>query len=501
MEFDREFRKKYFNIVKNRISKTDYRDNFHIFWGYNTYFSFNQQLPPFLPKIFEDSKSREEVWRVIGPWDIDTYIRLTLTYSNNNYPYKTLKEYQRFPRLINDNKALENAISERTFPVSNDKILSYLSLLSFSQFPLQNVVGHYLNIVSRYAYLYKPDEISSIIRSKYNLAPEQIYIIGLAVVGWYIKHFTIKKDITSELPGISNDDLKVFFSKFSTTFNKLKLKFKEYPELDEEYQFHFNWLRYYPLVEDSHCYYCPSPILLLDRILSGLHYDFDKNGDVLGDLIGKRVEEYISFILDKSKVVFVGEKEYTNPKKKSEKKKTIDFTLEDRDSIVFLEVKHRNLVSLDVRSKYTGYKKLIEEISAILCKSYKTLEDYKMGLYPHMKYSPSKKTFLLLLTLGDIYVFPYNFTAELKIRLIEKGINKDLIEEIPFFFVSPDSFEYLLQIIAKEGFLKAFNEYISKESLPLLHTKLNVKFQFREPWDVFNSGIRPITAIKTLFSQ
>lgn len=477
---------KLYKSLRNRFKRSHLDDVLYISWAYNNHMVYKLKLPQYIPNVFNKYSpiGNPSNNSILAPWDIDSFLQLGFKYSNRFYNSFTFNKPQHFTFAINQNKLIEDSL----FKFYKFDILNYLIRLGIKQFPYQTRIHH--TAFPRFYILYQPlrDEIAEHFKG---LSLEKLYLIGMTLTGYFLTHPRLNlENLSSEIKDFSINEIHIFLEYFSTNEKLVKDLLDDYKDLDESYGFRFNPIMFYPFVRYGNYIYCPSTFYALERLTHGLKYDFHKEQKIM-DKIGIAFEDYVANYSEKintnNRIYIRRAEEYKKGKKVVQ---TIDLIVSDNDVHLFVEVKHRDLVNKKIRESDEGSLDLINNIVEILFQSYKSLSDYKLNLYPSIKYSHSKIKQLFIVGQSDIYIFSEeNLNKPVKDRLIKllsnEGIDPNLIEEIPFYFCNIAIWEYFIQITNEIGIQRTLEKKIQRESLPVINLKDADDINYLHPDRVF----------------
>ena len=303
--------------------------------------------------------------------------------------------------------------------------------------------------------------------------------------------FSSSNLLISFLEKITDKELRTFIKAFSSSNEAITAELEKYPEIDDTYGYRFNPVRFWPLVEFNNYLYCPMTYFLLERLTYGLIYDFHKEENVTK----KAGVSFQNYVYNFSKK-FASENLHITPEYKYKKGKhnpdSIDLMIDDNTSHLFVEVKHRNFIDKELSENDEGYKSLVDKLLEPLIQSYRTLNDYKNGLYNNLKYSKDISKYLFIVGLSDLYVLTDKPNQLLKEKLVEeltkKNIDPEIINEIPFFYCNIEVWEYLIQIISQSNIKQCIQDHTNKDSYPVIHLYNGSKYKFLKLEDIFTDG-------------
>ncbi len=490
---------KRYKHIRNMYRRTSLEEILYFGWEYNNYLTMGRPLPADIPYIPGNSLPGNHLsnWRFLAPWDIDKFLQLGLRHGSRSNSFKSLKEGNRFVKIINLEKSFENQLIK----IYKPEINQYLIQIAIKQFPYEERI--HIDAFVRYFVLYQC--ISEDIEKIYGLSLEKIYRIGIVLVwNYYYKHKLSIQDYKLNMDGITRDDIDKFITIFSTSDRALQSKIEEYEEVDSTYNMRMNPLMYWPLVKLGNYLYCPSTFFLLERLTFGLKQDFNSQKGIT-EKLGKALENYILEYTQKvnisGKVQVYGEEEITIGKNTV---KTIDVSVIDENMHLFIEVKHRDWVTRYVRENNEGYKELVSSITNVLTQAYKSLSLYRSDLYPSVSYKPDIPKILFVVGQSDIYILPPKIKTlvdeSLRVQLEDNNIDIKILKEIPYALCNISIWEYISQLIAQDGLEKVMTTYINKASLPIIAPHVEedkTLIPIEKVWDIKGGLIKALIKAKT----
>ncbi|MBF0206763.1 MAG: hypothetical protein HQK53_07715, partial [Oligoflexia bacterium] len=241
-------------------------------------------------------------------------------------------------------------------------------------------------------------------------------------------------------------------------------------QYNEKFAYIYSSLVAYPLIRKEwngrSAIICPIPRYLFERITDGIYYEIcrDKGFE---HPFGEAFQEYVGDVL---KVLYKNGLIY--PEDKYEKdNRTVDWTIEDDHATLFIECKAKRLTTGAKAGLFdtTELESELGKIADAVVQVYKTMEDFKKGLYPKVKYYPNKELYPIVVTLenwylyGDVILNRLNkFVVD---KLIGEGLSENLIVTNPYCVVSAESFEKLIFIINKHGIKEVLDDKLRDKDM------------------------------------
>lgn len=449
---------KEYKPIRNHLNKLSVEDSIYVIWAYSQNLVFGHNIPGDIQTIPEYNNANSWIEKRVFPWELEILIReIIINGLLENVNKKTLKKWSYFSSAINKVKNFQNEISKKYSDQRN--ILVELFRLSHNQFPWQESIRQ--QDIIRYYKIFSEENLNNIILRQVGLELKEIYTIGMLFSAAYLSHPAINLPINVELEIVNSKNINIFLNYFCIDIKELKRKLIDEQELNEKFQYSISALRGFPLIKSSYQgeerILCPLPTLLFWRITSAIYYDIcleDDFGNFFGDSFQKYVGEVCSISDKEKKLKVYSEEVYKIGKNK---KNTIDWIVEDKNSLLFIECKTKRIKKL-AKEEILDEKPLIEELekmSDFIFQTYKTIFDYKNDLYSNIRYDSKKQVFPIILTLEDWFAFgdysidKINEILEKKFR--ESNIPSSYLIEMPYSIVSITEFEILMQLIQEIG--------------------------------------------------
>lgn len=221
----------------------------------------------------------------------------------------------------------------------------------------------------------------------------------------------------------------------------------------------WNPLQARPLVAFDPSYperaYCPIPMYMLRRTSDGLFYDLVKTtgfDDAYGAAFQSYVGTVLAELLKPPKFEVLAEAPYDLGK--AYRKHGVDWTVLDATANLFIECKTKRLRQ---DAKFivsgTGLENAMDTLGSYVVQHYKNIVD---ALAAKTKWLPNEKPcFAIIVTLEDWWIFTPPIVSMLDDsvtrHLAESGIDRSILERVPFTVASIDELEIGCQIMAEIG--------------------------------------------------
>lgn len=449
----------YYKPLRNHLRQVELVDSLSVIRAYIQHLQFNEQIPKDIEVAPYFLMAKNWIEKKVFPWELETLAReiiINSPESNSVLFSKTLKKWSYFSSAVNKLKDLENNIS-KLYPKKN--ILLELYRVAHREFPWQSRPDTIW--LTRYLKIFRHKELDKIIKRVIGVNLKELYTLGLALTGVYLKNFVLFYPPNIQLEGINREKLDKFLNHFLCNLESLKERLINAREFNENYVYTFNPLRFYPLVKmrikGKEGLISPFPTLLFRRFTEGVYYEICNEND-FGKPFGESFQNYVGEVIEKAvsghNFTIYPEREYCIGKKR---KDTIDWIVDEQGAALFIETKTKKL-RLRAKIEITTTKTLMEELDKMadfITQTYKTIGDYRNRYYPHYKFDPKKKIFPIVLTLANWYIFGNQIENALNTKITERfdkfNLDKSWLEAMPYSICSIEEFEKLIQIIASAG--------------------------------------------------
>ena len=203
---------------------------------------------------------------------------------------------------------------------------------------------------------------------------------------------------------------------------------------------------------------CPVPTLLFWRITTGLYYSLK---DVRGfpTAFGESFQRYVGEVLRRRitnpQMAVLEEEEYHVGLRR---KDTVDWIVQQGDeTALFVECKTKRLTwaSKAGLTDLSALEQDIRKLAAAVVQVYKTISDYRAGLYPHLAFVEGRRIYPAIVTLEDWYFFGFDMPARLdaSVRAVMQtgGLSLAWLDDMPYSILSVDEFEKAAGVINAVG--------------------------------------------------
>jgi hypothetical protein len=309
----------------------------------------------------------------------------------------------------------------------------------------------------RYYKIFGGSELESAVEKQTGLPIRKFYQLAFALSGHFLKSAGIDMKTDYSVIGISREESSTFFDKMCTTLPVLREQTRALQRYDDGWLYAWNPLQAKPLVAFDPNYperaYCPMPMYMLRRTSDGLFYDLVKTpgfDNAYGGAFQNYVGTVLREILKPPKFEVTAETPYDLGK--AYRKHGVDWTVTDETANLFVECKAKRLRQ-DAKFVIsgTGLADAMDALGSYVVQHYKNIADALAG---RTNWSPNEKpSFAIIVTLEDWWIFTppvVNMLDESVARhLAESGIDKSILERVPYAVASIDELEIGCQIMAE----------------------------------------------------
>jgi hypothetical protein len=442
---------------RNQLNQYATEDIWYVLRAYMNYLQFEQPFPSDIEYPLNIETNRNRPNGVIYEWELAFIARESLRFGQvlNAHTKKDIRLFQNFSKLTTSCVTFKEALYQQYGNPQN--VLQEFERMSHEQFPWQENMRFKFD---RYYQLYSYPNMQPYFQEKFGMSVDDWYKLGGTVAGWFLNNPTAPLDIGIDVPGLTENDLRVFLETVSRPINVLKDKLLE-TKYNEDFQYSFNPLTYYPVVQIEESYYCPIVPYLFDKMGAGLYYDMvdTKYSSILGDAFHKYLQKRSELFLNDTFRI-IPENEYKDGKKK---KDSVDFIVVNGYSAMFIEAKAKQL-SLPSKTRMKKMKKDISIISQAVVQTYKNIEAYCDNLYPHFPYSEEIQVFPVVVTMEEWYnigAFSNEIDKEVRRQLSEAQIPFEILYSHPYTICSSHSYEILLNVLDRYKLDTVFNSWLN----------------------------------------
>jgi len=491
--------------LRNYIKQFNLTESLGVIRAYLQNMQFKEPLPSdvFPDPFYLNAPNRME--RHVYEWELEIIIKEIILNCVDSPSTKTLRDWKYFSGVVNKLKDLENKIAERYMDILKENILLEMYRLSHRQFPWQTLPN--LSWMTNYYKIFSHPQIDSIIQRKMGLTTKEVYVIGLALTGLFKEKFILFYPPNIEIKGIDKKKFDKFIENLFDDFEVIKEKIKNCQSYNQDYVYRLNPLKVTPLIKRIHkgqeALLCPIPTYLFRRFTEGIYYEICKEKD-FSLPFGESFENFIGEIIDKANTEdnyrVYKEEIYKIGKKQ---KHSTDWVVSDESANLFVECKTKKL-RLGSKISLTNRQELeedLEHMAEFIVQTYKSIDDYKNNHYNIFK-NNNKKSYPLIVTLEDWYIFGDDLINDLDRKVIKKltdiGLDPLILKNEPYSICSSYDFGLLMQVIQKTSIDKVTSKKTSGEYRlwafqSFIYNLFNV--EYKEAKDLFPDDYKEINPI------
>lgn len=438
--------------LRNFLKPFNPADSFYVIWAYNQNIAYNTPFPKDITPIpnFPQQDYIQKV-RLVAPWQLEILTKETIINADPlQFPKKTLRDPKHFFAALEKLHNIEGAISKKY--INKDNVLKEMQRLSHRQFPWQNQ-NPSISTFARYYKVFSSEAMNEIVQQTIGISVNDLCFFGLQLWGLYLKYPAVDLPIKNEVTEITTELVKNFLSFFSKSVEDIKPILKSEQQLNEKYQYAYNSLKRYQLLDAQNgpkrSLYCPLPDLFFSQMLKGVYYGIH-NEKGFDKAFGDSFQSYIGEVVKKAeieeKISIYAEESYN-----ASQERTADWILEDAEAFLFIECKTKRLTFAAKEELLIDEQMNVQldKMANAILQVYKTIKDYKEGLYLSLKPKVNKTVFPLIITLEDWYFFGEGLSLKNKISelLIKESLPLNYLEEMPYSICSTQEFESIVQVL------------------------------------------------------
>lgn len=379
-----------------------------------------------------------------------------------------LRQWKDVASAINKVKAIDEEISKRY--VNQQNVLHMLSKL----FPHQQFVWQEnrpnKQTITRYYYIYRNPKLRPIFENFFGLSVEAHFVIGALAWLNYKKFLGLTYPPSGFDKGftVTMQDYELFLKHYAISLDNLKQKLQDPTErkMNAEFFYYFDSLRRYPMVltklngVDSHI--CPVPTYLYWRVTDGIYYEL-VNEKGFDQAIGDGFKDYIGEVLGEQaypKSIQVIDADQFIAKKLPKP----DWIVVQSDTCAFVECKAKRM-TLEARTDINlnpATEEQLEKLAESIIQCYLAILDASARSYKEL--GSMKKIYPIVVTMENWYIFG-DIMALLRKKVekvaADKGVDRKLIESMPYLVLSSQEFETLSVILKSKTLDEIIEPFLS----------------------------------------
>jgi hypothetical protein len=289
--------------IRNKIALLSVEDALAVIWAYCQHLQVDNFRFPKEVEVADSYLKADFPQKWISEWELELLAKeVIINASAVASKSRTLRTWKTLSELINSLKGLENRIYGAVG--SPQDVLVELIRIAHRQFIWQGNSPNSASII-RYFKIFNRPGIDAICEQKIGLNIWQIYMCGVASMGFFLDRPAIVIPFRSEIKALPVEFFDKFFAFTSKPLAQLKAQLKSEQRYDADFAYAYNSLRTCPLVRMSYqgadSYVCPLMTLLYWKFTGGLYYEFigvqefgNEFGDGFQNYVGEVVERACS---------------------------------------------------------------------------------------------------------------------------------------------------------------------------------------------------------------
>ena len=396
------------------------------------------------------------------PWELTLLCKEVLLNSERYGSTHSLLEWHYLSGAVNKLKEFQNELTK--LYSTKENVLLELFRISHRQFRWQRAPS--MNVPARYWKIFNYQKLHEVVEKAIGLTMEEIIKIGMSLLGVYQEKIALFYPPRNELPGITQEKIDKFLGHFCINYDELKKRLTDEQQYNEKFAYTYSSLIAYPLIQKEwdgrDAILCPIPRYLFERITDGIYYEicriqgFDHP---FGDAFQEYIGDVLKFLYTKGNIY--PEAQY------GKDNRTVDWIIEDDTATLFIECKTKRLTTGAKAGLFdiTELESELGKIADAIVQVYKTMEDFKKGLYSEIKYRSDKALYPMVVTLEEWFIYGDPIVNKLNEFVVDKlkklGLSANLITTNPYCVISTEAFEVFTFIANKYGIKEVLGEKVT----------------------------------------
>ena len=442
--------------VRAAVRQLGYRESLYVIWAYSQYLQVKDFKIPADIQVADAFLSTRPPQAILSEWTLEQLVREVIK-SADVVPRRgcSLRQWDTVEGVARALRKLEEEIYAQ--PGDGQRIHLELMRIAHRQFVWQQRPMSWKAFI-RYYKLFNTPEIRSCAELATGLSLDHIYLIGVTYLGMFLERPTTARQPDIQIPGLTQEHLNRFLAFTSLSRTELARQLRAEHALDEGFAYRYSSLREFPLIRILHQgrdeIACPIPTLLFWRITTGLYYNLKDIPSFptafgtsfqryVGEILCQRVTNPILALLEESKY-----------RKGRNRKDSVDWIIQEgNDAALFIECKTKRMTwaSKAGLTDLAALEQDIRKLAGAVVQVYKTIADYRAGLYPHLDYVEARRVYPAIVTLEDWYFFGFEMPGRLDaaVRAIMEpaGLPLAWLDEMPYAILSVQEFEIAAGVI------------------------------------------------------
>lgn len=446
--------------VRKLTRQFAYRESLYVIWAYSQYLQVNGFQIPNDIEVANEFLNADFPQAFIPEWTLELIAREVIRYADEEARRgRSLRRWAKLAQIANTLKSLESRIYSQL--VGGGRIQIELMRIAHRQFVWQQQRPSWRWII-RYYKLFNTPAIIAHAEQATGLSVDHIFLIGMCYHAIFLDRPRATRQLNIQIPGLDQQHIDRFLAFTCLGRAELGNRLRAEHALDESFGYSYSSLRAFPLVQISSQgmgeIACPVPTLLSWRITSGLYYALkDQRGfpTAFGASFQKYVGEVLQSRIINDAMAILPEVEYHIGRYR---KDTVDWVIQQgRESALFVECKTMRLTwaSKAGLSDLSALGQDIRKLAGAVVQVYRTIREYRSGLYPQLAFIEGRRIYPAIVTLEDWYFFGADLTTRLegavRTAMEAGGLPVSWLDEMPYSIFSIDEFEKAAGVISAVG--------------------------------------------------
>lgn len=479
----------HYSKIKTIARQLGCRDSLYVIWAYSQYLQADNFGIPADIEVAPVLLNTNPPQTILAEWTLELMAREIIRYAEEE-PRRgcSLRRWNRLAEMANAFRNLDGDIYKTL--VGAGHIHLELMRISHREFVWQQNSFNWVPVI-RFYKLFNTPEIVTHLQQATGLTLKQIYLIGMFYLANFFQRPLAARQLNIQIPNLTQEHIDRFLAFTSLRKNFLANRLRTEHALDEGFFYRYSSLREFPLVQISYCgrdeIACPVPTLLFWRITSGLYYTaMSQNGFLTA--FGASFQRYVGEVLyqriTNQQIRVLEEQQFYASR---DRKDTVDWIIEQgNECALFIECKTKRLTwaSKAGLADLSALEKDIRVLAQAVVQVYKTIADYRKGLYPHFAFTKGRHIYVAVVTLEDWYFFGGELPQRLDLAIREimgkVGLPTAWLEEMPYVILSIDELEKTFGIFNDLGIDKVFSGKVEDPEFKRWAFKAYCQNQFRD---------------------
>lgn len=492
--------------LRNYMTQFPVMDSLEVMRAYFQHLQFGQPMPRNIETGFEFQRGQNRIEKGIVEWELDILTK-ELILNGGIVGRYSLREWSRLAKAVNMLRELENELHAEFREIMQPNILLEVYRISHRQFPWQKRPDG--RVLLRYFKIFGHTDFAAMLENTMQITASELYTLGLGLVGNYMTTFGFNSAGRIDIPNVRQSSWESFKENFASTLPQLKQEIASTQNVDQDYAYKVNPLRYKPLLRlefnGQQNLVAPIPTFLYQAITEGIYYKLINERD-FANTFGKAFARYVGEVLNTCNIrqnyTVLPEEEYYIGTQRHD---TVDWIVSDASGHLFIECKAKKLrqesrVRIASRESLEGD---LDVMSDAVVQVYETMNDALNGAYPNWR-DQNLPIYPIIVTLEEWYLYGMYGDKLLPVvdrkartKLAALNIDLGLIDRHPYLILSVSDLELAIQVIERRSINVIMNERYRGECKDwmfygFLQEKFHEEFQylnatlFPEEWGRIN---------------